>query len=67
MDIKKLFGPLIRKDIRDKWHWYKHCPELDKDSEEIRISSFKPEKKELCKVCYTRFEKITGNIRAAAS
>ena len=65
--MKKVFGPLIRKNLTDKWHWYNDCPKLDKDAEEFRIAGHKAVKKELCELCFARFETNTGQQESRIS
>ncbi|RPI18170.1 MAG: hypothetical protein EHM58_06495 [Ignavibacteriae bacterium] len=54
LDIKKqqMFGPFIRANKKDKWHFCKTCSQYPAVANpEIRVASFSPDTSELCKEC----------------
>jgi RNase P subunit RPR2 len=54
LDIKKgqMYGPFIRANKNDKWHFCKECSHFPNISNpEIRVASHEPDVKELCQEC----------------
>jgi hypothetical protein len=50
-----IYGPFVRKDKNDKWHWDKSCPHYPKvNNPEIKITSVQPNETELCPTCLNR-------------
>lgn len=51
-DTPKYFGPFLRANKNDKWHWIRDCPSFPKmSSPEIRFTTSAPESEELCISC----------------
>lgn len=48
----EIYGPFVRKDENDKWHFDKSCPHYPKVKDpEVKFTSFPPEVNELCGHC----------------
>jgi hypothetical protein len=47
-----IYGPYIRSNKNDKWHWINECSEYPKNNDPIvRYSSTRPDVSELCIEC----------------
>ena len=51
-ETPKYFGPYLRANKNDKWHWVRGCPRFPSiSSPEIRFSTSAPDPAELCMSC----------------